>query len=365
MLDMPETRDAVADKIGEPIIDVDVHPGLASADEIRPYMPRRMWELLGELGPGGRGGGEYPKAVPEAHRQDAAPAPGQVAGSDLEFMRRQYLDPLNIRYSLLSPLRYSGQTENNPDLAVAVCQAMNEWQRVRWTSQDQRLKASILVPIEQPEVAAQIIEGWADTPDFAQVLLLTRTADPLGRRRYWPIYEAAERHGFPVAIHVFGSPGHAPTPAGWPSYYLEEMTSHSAACQGMIASFVAEGVFERFPTLKIVSLEGGFAWLPSLEWRMDRAFDRFRSEMRHLKMRPSEYLRRNLFVATQPIEEPERRRHLMEIIEWIGVERIMFSSDYPHWDFDDPARVLPGRIGSEARTKILSGNAMRVYRLGL
>lgn len=344
------------------VIDADVHPTLGRKEELKHYLPKRFWDHLETFGAGGRAGGPYPKAVPEAHRQDAAP-PNGMAGSDLDFMRAQYLDPLGIRYAIMAPLRYSGQAETNPDLACAVVRAMNEWQVDRWTSRDSRMKASVLVPIEQPEEAAREIEHWADHPDFAQVLLLTRTGDPLGRRRYWPIFEAAERNGFPVAVHVFGSPGHPSTPGGWPSFYLEEMTSHSAACQGMLASMAIEGLFERFPGLKVISLEGGFAWLPAFEWRLDTHFERFRAEVPHLKRRPSEYLRGQLFVATQPIEEPEKRKHLLDIVNEVGVDRLLFSSDYPHWDFDDPARALPQRLGKAAIEKICSGNALGVYKL--
>src|SRR3569623_313366 len=112
---------------------------------------------------------------------------------------------------MLTPLRSSGQGVPHPDLAVSLCRATNEWQVAYWTSRDKRLKATIVVPIDQPEQAAKELAHWGIHPDFAQALLLTRTSDPLGHRRYWPIYREAVRQGLPVAVHVFGAPGHPST----------------------------------------------------------------------------------------------------------------------------------------------------------
>jgi len=219
------------------------------------------------------------------------------------------------------------------------------------------------VPYEDAQAAQAEIERCADQPDFAQVFMLTRTTEPLGKRRYWPIYEAAAAHGLPVAVHVFGFGGHATTPGGWPSYYVEDMTAHSAACQAAIASLVLEGVFERVPELKIVKIEGGFGWLPSLAWRLDQHWARLRDEVPHVKRPPSAYIREHVWVTSQPIEEPERVEHLIDLIEWLGADRLLLATDYPHWDFDDPTVALPRRLGPERLEQIRHGNARGVYRL--
>ena len=119
-------------------------------------------------------------------------------------------------------------------------------------------------------------------------------------------------------MHVFGSGGHAYTGTGWPSYYMEEGAGHSTSCQTVVTSLVIEGVFERFPRLKVVIVEGGFAWLPALTWRLDKLFERMRSEVPHLKRKPSEYIREHLWVTTQPMEEPDNRQHLLDVMAWIG-----------------------------------------------
>ena len=123
---------------------------------------------------------------------------------------------------------------------------------------------------------------------------------------------------------------------GWPSFYIEEITEHSASLQASVASLIVEGVFERFPELKIVLIEAGFAWIPALGWRLDQNWKRMKDEVPHLKRAPSEYLREHFWVSTQPMEEAEEPDHVIDVMEWIGWDKILFASDYPHWDFDDP-----------------------------
>ena len=90
-------------------------------------------------------------------------------------------------------------------------------------------------------------------------------------------------------------------------------------------------------------------------------FDRFRHETPHLKRRPSEYIREHVWVTTQPMEEAEKPAHVIDSMEWIGWDRILFATDYPHWDFDDPRTAMP-RLDAAKRTAIFSGNAAAVYR---
>ncbi|HET6182867.1 MAG TPA: amidohydrolase family protein [Acetobacteraceae bacterium] len=346
------------------IADCDIHPRTRSLRDFYPWLEKRWRDHLEAFGTTSRQpwqkGPAYPKAQPQASRRDAWPPGGGGPGSDLGFMAAQHLDPNNVALGILNPLQ-TGQGVQNLDLSAALCRATNEWQIAEWTSKDARLRASVVVPYEDGVAAAREIEARAGDPNFAQVLLLSRTSEPLGHRRYWPIYEAAAAAGLPVAVHAFGYGGWPITAGGWGSYYIEEMVGHAQASEAVVSSFICEGVFARIPSLKLVMVEGGSAWAAALGWRLDKLWKTLKAEVPALTMAPSEYMRRHVWFTTQPIEEPEPRQQLAEAFEWIGWDRILFATDYPHWDFDDPAQALPMRMDEAAKRAVFLENARAVY----
>jgi predicted TIM-barrel fold metal-dependent hydrolase len=350
-------------------IDTDIHNSVPPG-ALTPYLPKRWQQYQDIIGVRGHHGYEvgslflaYPKNQPRGNRTDATPPSGLPAGADLDFMREQHLDALNVEYGVLNTY-HEVFDQLNVEYAAALCRAMNEWQIAEWLEKEPRLRASIMVPYEDAELAAAEIDRFADYPGFIQVLLVVRTLEPLGRRKYWKMYEAAERNGLPIAIHFGGLGGNAITSSGWPSYYIEDQTSMSQAFQSQMISLVIEGVFERFPNLRIVTMEGGIAWIPSLMWRLDNLWTRLREEVPHLKRPPSEYIREHFYITTQPVEEPDNPKHLLQTIQHIDSDKLMFSTDYPHWDFDDPDRAFPVKLPPDLKRRIYSENARELYQLG-
>ena len=265
---------------------------------------------------------------------------------------------------MLMQLSRGGMEERNLEFAAALSRAVNDWQLETWVKKEPRLRAGIVVPQEDAAFAVTEIEHRADDRGFAQILISPRSSDPLGHRRYWPIYEAAQRCNRPIALHVQGfSGGHASTPSGWPTYYMQEHYAATTGMQNTLTSLVFEGVLERFPKLKVVLIEGGFAWAPALCWRMDKHWERMRKEVPHLKRPPSEYVREHCWFTTQPIEEPETAAHLADIIGWLGWDRLMFSTDYPHWDFDDPRQVFKFQLTEAQKAQVFRDNAKALYGL--
>jgi predicted TIM-barrel fold metal-dependent hydrolase len=247
---------------------------------------------------------------------------------------------------------------------VALSQAVNEWQQAEWLAPEPRLRGSIVVPYEEGDLATAEIERWAGDPRFVQVILIARTREPLGRRKYWPMYEAAAHHNLPIGIHFGGNAGWPITGAGWPSFYIEDHVGMPQSFQPQIISMIYEGIFDRFPGLKIVLIEGGFAWLPSLMWRLDRSWQLLREEIPHLQRRPSDYVRENFWLTTQPIEEPPQPAYFLQLLEQLDMnDRFLFATDYPHWDFDAPDRALPHMLPPELKRQILADNARAFYRL--
>ncbi|MGC2810897.1 MAG: amidohydrolase family protein [Bradyrhizobium sp.] len=357
---------ASSEGVNTAIADCDIHPARKSLKDLYPYLARRWHDHLETYGKhpyqGMMEGPPYPKAQPNASRRDAYPPEGGLQGSSLSFMQQQHLDPNHVALGVLCPLQ-TGQGIRNQDLSAALATAVNEWQIAEWTSKDSRLKGSIVVANEDGPAAAAEIRKRAGDSNFIQVLLLSRNVEPLGQRRYWPIYQAAEEAGLPIGVHAFGFGGNPITASGWPSYYIEEMVGHSQCQQTALASIVLEGVFERHPKLKMVMIEAGFGWAPSLSWRLDKSWQRMRGEVPHVKRPPSEYIRDHIYWTTQPMEDPERRDHLFDVIDWVGWDRLLFATDYPHWDYDEPSRVLPAGVSETNREAFYLGNARKLYGL--
>ena len=106
---------------------------------------------------------------------------------------------------------------------------------------DSRLRASILLPMQNTELAVREIERLAGDSRFVQVLGLVMGDAIAGDRRYWPIYQAAERHELALALHAGSSFRTAPTYSGWPSFQVEDYVANSTAFENVLISFVAEG----------------------------------------------------------------------------------------------------------------------------
>lgn len=343
------------------IIDCDIH-NVMSPNSLDPYLSNRWLQHLRTYGSRQHSGNVYPKGSPA--RYDAFPPSGLKPGADLGFMQSHHLDALNVEFGILGALGPSG-SQLDPEFSAALSAATNDWQIKEWLDPEPRLRAGMIVPAEHSEQSVAEIERLAGHPGFVQVLLVARSAAPLGDRRYWKMYEAAARHDLPVGIHYGGGVRGVPiSAAGWPSFYLEDHTGMSSAFQAHVASLIFSGIFERIPNLRIALIEGGFAWLPSLAWRMDVQWQRFRSEVPQVPRKPSDYVREHFWVTTQPIEEPHRPADLHKVFEHMGgVDKIMFSTDYPHWDFDHPAHAFKVRLSASQRDAIYTENARRFYKL--
>jgi predicted TIM-barrel fold metal-dependent hydrolase len=345
------------------VIDGDIHNAPKSNKSLSKYLPER-WRIYHEtFGGHGHSGAYYPRANLNAARTDSWPSSGFPPGSDLDFLRSQLLDEWGMEYGVLNPLNGAG-AQLNLGYAEALCRAANDWQIEEWLDPEPRLRASIVVPWEDGELAAAEIDRRAGDRRFIQALIVARTSEPIGRRKYWKMFEALERNRLPLGIHFGGSGGAPITGAGWPSFYIEDHAGMPTSFETQVTSLVCEGIFERFPSLKIVLIEGGFGWLPPLMWRLDNAWKKLRAEVPHLQRLPSEYIREHFWITTQPMEEPTKPRHFLQLLEHLNMpDRLMFATDYPHWDFDAPDHAIPTKLDPELERSIMAGNARALYGL--
>jgi len=343
------------------IVDCDIHPTLTMPQLLKRLSARwrrhleqfgRRTPIITEF---------YPRTANAGFRLDSWPeGPDAFPGSDLRLLQSQLLDEFDIDYGVLNSLGLLNCHEM-PELAADMARALNDWME-EWMEEEPRLLGALVVPYEYPELAVAEIERRAGDRRWVQLILPDSAEDPLGSRKYWPMYEAAVAHGLPVAVHTAGYWPHLDT--GWPSYYLEEHVANSMRMQSQLTNYICEGTFDAFPDLKLVLTEAGVAWSAPLTWSLDSAWELLRDDSPPIDRRPSEIVREHVWFTTQPIEEPENERHFAQMIEHAQLgDRLLFATDYPHWDFDSPTQALPRSIGEKQRRKILAGNACELYGL--
>ena len=194
------------------VVDCDIHPNPRTPNDVKQFLPKRWQEHMTTFGSLSREMYSdtigYPRMSPAISRTDSWPPSGGPPGSDLDFMREQHLDPNGVEIGNLIPLATRGPDQRNLDYGAALCTALNDWQLEYWLNKEPRLRGSMLVPHEDPPAAVAEIERRASDDKFVQVLLPPRTDEPLGRRRYWPIFAAAVAAKRPIA-HPRRRPGRA------------------------------------------------------------------------------------------------------------------------------------------------------------
>jgi predicted TIM-barrel fold metal-dependent hydrolase len=342
-------------------IDCDIHPALPGTEVLVPYLDDYWREivLMRGLDRDNLDTGTYPPGSPLSGRPDWRPAKGKP-GTDFELLRKQALDGFGTRYAICNVI-HGAQVMFSEDLALALCRAINDWLAKEWLDRDARLRASVVVPLHSADRAVEEIERLAADRRFVGVLLLAMAELPLGRRQNWPIYRAAERHGFTINIHAGSSFRHAPTSIGWPSYYLEDYVVQAQGFAGALNSLITEGVFVEFPRLKVVLMESGVSWLPGWMWRVSKTWRALRPEVPWNKVSPAEMAREHVRVTMQPFDAPPDRQQLERVIEEIGCEEMfLFSTDYPHWHYDGTDAVPDGLPESLVR-KMLFENPYETY----
>ena len=321
-------------------IDCDVHVSVPGMKALLPYMSRAWQEMIISRGTDGLELASYPPGAPLSCRPDWRPAAGKP-GTDLDLLRRHALDGFGTRAAIVNCL-HGGQAVHSEDLAQALCQAVNEWMVAEWLDQEPRLRASIVVPTQNPLYAAREIERCAGDKRFVQVQLLAAGEMLLGRRCHWPIYEAAARHDLPIGIHAGSALRHAPTSNGWPSHFVQDYVGQTMGFEAQLLSLMAEGVFNHFPTLRVVLIESGVTWLPAFLWRAIKSWRGLRTETPWLKQSPADLVRQHVRLTMQPFDAPSAAE-VERVLEHIdGDALLLFATDFPHWHFDGTQALPPG-----------------------
>lgn len=340
-------------------IDCDVHPPTPRREDLLPYLDEYWKEIVTTRDVDVLELMAYPERTRPYMRPD-----WKGTGDPLERMQKNLLDPLGLDCAILNVVS-GAHALFDPYLSAAICRATNDWLADKWLDRDSRLRASMLVPFQNVEAAVEEIERRAADKRFVQILTLAMTELPLGRRVYWPIYEAAEKHGLPIGIHAGSNFRHAPSHSGFHSFLIEDHVAQPQGFATQVASLISEGVFAKYPNLKTVLIESGVTWMPALMWRMSKDWRGARIEVPWVKEAPADVIRRHVRMTSQPFDGPDSAEDVGKALDHLlSDDMVLFSSDYPHWHFEG-LDVLPEGLPPARMNKILRDNVLATYpRLG-
>lgn len=279
-------------------------------------------------------------------------------------LTRRAMESFGLDYMVVfpTPMLFLG-THPQTEMEVLLGRAYNRWLAERVLPGDSRIKSFLYLPFNDPEAALRTVEDFSEVKGAVGFTVTSTRYKPVHHNYYMKVYAALQERGMPLCFH-----------AGY--YWQDTSMAQINRFIGMHAlsfvlcnlvhmtNWVLNGMPERFPGLKTLWIESGLAWIPFLMQRLDHEYLMRTSEAPLLKKLPSEYMR-EMYYTTQPMED-NHSKALELTFEMIHAEtQLLYSSDWPHWDFDPPSSVfdLPF-LSEQAKRNILGENARRLLKLG-
>ncbi len=359
------------------LIDCDIHQIIEKPDDLFPYLPRVYREQILDQGMLLPGAG-YFNVPRRAGRTDLDPHYFDTGcdanmhsihdlGAQYDVLKETHLDLWNVDYALLTGASvYPASVSPDPDYGAALARAFNDWTLEEWAAKDNCFLVAINLSVHDPQRAVEEIRRLGDHPQVVAVMLPTGARMPYGNRFYHPIWEACEEAGLVVGIHP-GAEGAgmagSPTGVGYPTYYIETRMARPQMAMAHAVSFIAEGVFEKYPGLKVLFNETDQFWAVGLMWHMDADWKSLREQTPWVKRLPSEYFLDHIRLGSQPMLEPENNQQFFNMLEALHADQtLIYCSDWPHWDWDDPATTFP-KLPERLHERVFSENARELFGL--
>ena len=253
------------------------------------------------------------------------------------------------------------------DRAIAEARAINDFLLDQFLDEADDLHALATIPSRDPDFAVEEIERLADEDGIvgAFFTLCGEFSNPLGDPRYDEMYRALEDNDLVPVYHITGIHRNAAVLRGLQKVASWHATGPAWSAQLTLTSLILQGVPEKFPGLDFVILEGGLGWVPGMVARLNREYGQWRSELPLLERSPEAYVRDRFYFGTQPLPEFETAQHMRWLLEMIGSDSLMFSTDHPHYDFDHPSQLetFLDEFSEQERSAVLAGNARRIFGL--
>jgi predicted TIM-barrel fold metal-dependent hydrolase len=279
-------------------------------------------------------------------------------------LTRRAMDSLGIDNMVVfpTPMLFLGM-HPQPEMEVWLGGAYNRWLIDRILSEDDRIKSLVYLPFNTPKEAERTVEELRDKKGVIGFCVTSTRNKPVHHSDYMRLYSMIEETGKPLAFHA-GYHWQDPSLATVNRFLGMHALGFVWCNMVHMTNWILNGIPERFPKLKALWVESGLAWVPFLMQRLDDQYLMRPSEAPQLKRMPSEYMNTNCFYTTQPMETTHHKA-LENTLEMIKAEtQLMFSSDWPHYDFDLPQEIcdLPF-LTDQAKRNILGLNAARIFNL--
>jgi uncharacterized protein len=250
------------------------------------------------------------------------------------------------------------------EVEVALARAYNRWLCERVLAHEPRLRSMLYLPFNDAEACYRMVKEFGEIKGVSGFMVTAARHRPVQHNSYMKTYALLEEMGLPLGFHA----GY-----NWNEQSMEMMNKFiSVHAIGFVfynmvhlTNWIMNGLPERFPELKVLWIESGLAWVPFMMQRLDNEYMMRTSEAPALKRRPSDYMR-EMFFSSQPMEMTDMGA-IEQTFRMIKAEtQLLYSSDYPHWDFDLPSTIydLPF-LSEQAKRNILGGNAIRAFNLKL
>jgi hypothetical protein len=279
-------------------------------------------------------------------------------------LTKRWMDAMGIDVAVLFPTPML-QLGLHPqvEVEVALARAYNRWLCERILAHEPRVRSMLYLPFNDAEESYKMVKEFGDKKGVCGFMITSARYRPVHHNSYMKTYALIEEMGLPLAFHA----GY-----NWGDSSIS-MLNRFISVHGLgfvipnmihMANWVMNGLPERFPKLKVLWIESGLAWLPFMIQRFDNEYMMRSSEAPSLKKLPGEYIT-DMYYTSQPMEMPKDMGMLEATFRMIKAEtQLLYSSDYPHWDFDLPSTIydLPF-LSEEGKRAILGGTAAKLFNL--
>jgi hypothetical protein len=246
------------------------------------------------------------------------------------------------------------------DIETQLIMAYNRWFTERILAHEPRIKSMLALPFSHPEACLRTIREFAGKPGVVGFLVTSQRHAGVFKREYMPIYRELEKRGLPLGFHA----GPDYSVGAYMNRFISVHSISFVTCNMIhLTNWIMNGLPEKFPNLKVIWIESGLAWLPFMMQRLDHEYLMRQSDAPLLKKLPSEYMR-EMYFTSQPMEatNPKLLEATMEAIK--AETQLLYSSDWPHWDFDVPGKIAGLPFLSEtAKRNILGETARKLFKL--